>query len=118
MKNTEAYNIVSNKGLSVKMNGGYYIYKGLVFYKDKVLCTDKEFYQDISDLFYEFSNFDQAVNTYLKNKYKRKLNVIEDSIRNEVNGNNNHNKYKWLKFEREHYLNKYNEISIKETTRG
>jgi hypothetical protein len=104
----EVYNEVSKRGLSRFVNGGY-VYKGIKFFEDKVLCTDKEFYEDITDFFMGFDSLDQAISEHLKSKYINKINAVEEAIKNEVNGNNNYNRYNWLKSERDHYINKYNE---------
>lgn len=113
----QVFDCASIKGLAAKMNDGSVIYKGLKFYEDKVLCTDKMFYEDVSDWFNNFDQFDEAVRCYLSQKYKKKIDIINNEIKYEVNRHNNHNKIIWLKSERNHYLNKYNEISTQETTR-
>ena len=98
------------------------IYKGVkvVRYDDqsvRVYCTDTDFYEDITDNLSGLPFLDE-VDIHLKAKYLRKLDTIAEMIQREMNNHKNHKRFVYLKKMRNEYLNKYNEISTKETTRG
>lgn len=106
------------KRFSVNLDTDNYlatIYKGVKLMKrgDKIriYSTETDFYKDITDSFVNGS-FDNSLNLFLKNKYVRNLEKIENLIRIEISGNKNHKRYDYLKSMRNQILKKYNEINI------
>ena len=115
---------VRDRHIAVDMDTDHYkatVYKGIKFVNDdcdiSVWCTDTEFYKDITDSFVGGS-LDIGVREHLKKKYLKKLDLIGDAIKRNVNGSKNHRNFTSLKGMREFYLNKYNEINTKKITRG
>lgn len=90
------------------------IYKGIKVVKDqngiRIYSTGTDFYKDITKTFYKYDYY-RGVNEFLKDKYIKALNKIEDYIRNEVNTSKNHKRFQYLQSMRKYYLNKYNEIN-------
>lgn len=90
------------------------VYRGVKVVRDvdgiRLYCTDKDFYEEITDKFVG-KTFDEGLENHLKFKYINKLNLIEESIQEELNGNKNHKRFSYLKSMRKFYLNKYNEIN-------
>lgn len=93
-----------------------FIYKGLKFDLTvtpiSIVSTDTEFYKKIDKKYYDLfinSYFSLALDKYLKDKYKNKINIIEKRIREEVNGKNNHISLAYLKRKRINYINRYAE---------
>lgn len=97
------------------------IYRGVKVIKSssgsiRIYCTDNDFYKDITHFFSGLS-FEEEVDLYLKYKYIQKLDKISDMIQREMSRHKNHKRFVYLKKMRNEYLNKYNEINTKETTR-
>lgn len=82
----------------------------------KIYCTDSEFYKDITDTFL-MTGFREGVYDYLKYKYLRQLNTVEESIKREMNNQKNHKKFKYLQSKRTNLIEKYNEINSEKITR-
>ena len=101
--------------LGARLSDTEAIYKGLKFFADgRILRTDTDFYRPIGDEYekiFKEKGFEIGLKVYLCDKYLNKLRVIEDSIRDEISGDNNHKKLKWLKTSRETLINKYNEVN-------
>lgn len=118
------WNEVRDRHIAVDMDTDYYkatIYKGIKFLKDDtgvyIYCTDTEFYKDITNDFVRDS-LDIGVREHLNKKYLKKLDLIGDAIKRNVNGTKNHRNFTSLKKKREFYLKKYNEINTEKITRG
>jgi hypothetical protein len=88
----------------------------------QVYSAETEFYTNITSWFASGDEFEgtfmECVNQYLKDKYIRKLDNVEQSIMNEINSSKNHKRVAALKVRRTNLLNRYNEISTKETAAG
>ena len=113
----ELWNQARNKALGVHIDTDKHesvVYKGIKMIKDengiKIYSTETEFYKDITEVFVKDS-FDIGTKIYLKDKYLRKLDQIEEWIKREVNGSKNHKRFGYLQSMRETFLNKYNEIN-------
>ena len=100
---------------SVEIQKDHFIYKGLKFIFGQngveILTTDTDFYKHLPEchrVLFDTLSFPLAMEYYLKDKYESKLNVIEDKIKKEINGKNNHNTIAFLKKKRIEYINRYN----------
>lgn len=96
------------------------IYRGVKIVNDdgkiKIYSTESEFYKDITKVFLRRS-FKEGVYDFLKGKYLRQLNTVEESIKTEMNNQKNHKKFKYLQAKRSNLIEKYNEINSEKITR-
>lgn len=91
-----------------------FLYRGMCFDLNhepaEIMSTDYEFYKYIKEehrALFDTKPFREAVSTYLRDKYKKKLGLLEMKMRDEVNKKNNHNVISYLKSTRKFYINKY-----------
>ncbi len=96
------------------------IYRGVKIVNDdgniSIYSTESEFYIDITKVFLRKS-FKEGVYDFLCKKYLRQLNAVEKSIKNEMNNQKNHKKFKYLQAKRFNIIEKYNEINSEKITR-
>ena len=89
------------------------IYKGVKFVKTdcsiEVFTTKTDFYEPMDfeyvKLFYEIG-FDQAISTYLYDKYTDNINRLNVTIRDEIGGRKNTRRYNYLKKKRDEIIKK------------
>lgn len=96
------------------------IYKGVKIVnsdgKITIYSTESEFYRDITKVFLR-NGFKEGVYDFLRSKYLRQLNTVEESIKTEMNNQKNHKKFKYLQAKRSNLIQKYNEINSEKITR-
>lgn len=110
---SQHFNIAYDRG--ARINDSEAIYKGLKFFKDgRILKTDTDFYRPLDSKYlkiFDKKGFDIGIKTYLCDKYLHNLKVVQDRIRDEIAGENNHRRLRYMKTTRENLINKYNEIN-------
>lgn len=99
-----------------------YMYKGIKITKSKdqinIYATNNaqfqyhEMTEEQYDLFMELG-FVDAVHSIVKQSYQRKIDKVNEKIKNEINTRNNKKHYDSLKLKRDNLINKYSNISKK-----
>ena len=90
------------------------IFKGIKIIKNedgiKIYSTDSEFYREIKYTkdFHEMG-FEYGAFKFLEQKYKKKLDQIEQGVQSEISTRKNHKRIAFLKELRETQITKYNE---------
>ena len=115
----QADSLISRKKAYLTYNDGSkaVIYRGIKIENTdgdiKVYSADSEFYKDITELFIMNDELDfvSSVHAFLRRKYLKHLDRIEEWMKKEMNGQKNHKKITNLKSLREKTLGKYNEIN-------